>query len=49
MFEQLGQAIEGLDIPVDGEALAAVLALRDRLDARISCGRGPRPRRLVGI
>jgi Domain of unknown function (DUF222) len=36
MFEQLGNAIEGLDIPVDGEALAAVLALRDRLDARIS-------------
>jgi Domain of unknown function (DUF222) len=36
MFEQLGQAIDRLDIPVDGEALAAVLALRDRLDARIS-------------
>ncbi|MGH9217548.1 MAG: DUF222 domain-containing protein, partial [Acidimicrobiales bacterium] len=36
MFEQLGQAIEGLDIPVDGDALAAVLALRDRLDAHIS-------------
>jgi hypothetical protein len=36
MFEQLGDAIEGLDIPVDGAALAAVLALRDRLDARIS-------------
>jgi len=26
----------GLGIPVDSEALAAVLALRDRLDARIS-------------
>jgi Domain of unknown function (DUF222) len=36
MFEQLGQAIEGLDIPVDSDALMAVLALRDRLDARIS-------------
>jgi hypothetical protein len=36
MFEQLGNAIDRLDIPVDGEALAAVLALRDRLDARIS-------------
>jgi hypothetical protein len=35
MFEQLGEAIEGLDIPVDGDALAALLALRDRLDARI--------------
>jgi hypothetical protein len=36
MFEELGDAIEGLDIPVDGAALADVLALRDRLDARIS-------------
>jgi Domain of unknown function (DUF222)/HNH endonuclease len=36
MFEQLGQAIDGLSIPVDGGALSAVLALRDRLDARIS-------------
>ncbi len=36
MFEQLGHAIDGLSIPVDGEALSAVLALRDRLDARIS-------------
>jgi hypothetical protein len=31
-----GDAIGGLDIPVDGDAIAAVLALRDRLDARIS-------------
>jgi Domain of unknown function (DUF222)/HNH endonuclease len=36
MFEQLGSAIDELDIPVDGDALVAVLALRDRLDARIS-------------
>ena len=36
MFEQLGDAIEELDIPADGAALAAVVALRDRLDARIS-------------
>jgi hypothetical protein len=36
MFEQLGDAIDGLDIPIDSSALAAVLALRDRLDARIS-------------
>src|ERR687898_389194 len=36
VFEELGTAIEGLDIPVDGDALAAVMALRDRLDARIS-------------
>jgi hypothetical protein len=36
MFEQLGDAIEELAIPADGAALAAVVALRDRLDARIS-------------
>jgi hypothetical protein len=36
MFEQLGNAIDGLDIPVDGAALPTVLVLRDRLDARIS-------------
>jgi Domain of unknown function (DUF222)/HNH endonuclease len=36
MFEELGTAIDELDIPVDGAALAAVLALRDQLDARIS-------------
>jgi Domain of unknown function (DUF222) len=36
MFEELGTAIDRLDIPADGAALAAVVALRDRLDARIS-------------
>jgi hypothetical protein len=36
VFEQLGTAIETLDIPVDGDALAAVIGLRDRLEARIS-------------
>jgi Domain of unknown function (DUF222)/HNH endonuclease len=36
MFEQLGTAIDGLDIPADSAALAAVVGLRDRLDARIS-------------
>src|ERR687897_2617073 len=36
VFEELGTAIEGLDIPVDGDALAAVIGLRDRLEARIS-------------
>ncbi len=36
MFEQLGNAIEGLDIPLDGDALATVIGLRDRLDAHIS-------------
>ncbi len=36
VFEELGTAIETLDIPVDGDALAALIVLRDRLDARIS-------------
>ena len=36
MFEELGTAIDQLDIPADGAALTAVLGLRDRLDARIS-------------
>ena len=36
VFEKLGTAIETLDIPLDGDALAAAIALRDRLDARIS-------------
>ena len=36
VFEELGNAIDELDIPTDGVALTAVLALRDRLDARIS-------------
>src|SRR5215204_2884526 len=36
VFEELGTAVETLDIPLDGDALAAVIALRDRLDARIS-------------
>jgi hypothetical protein len=36
VFEELGTAIDELTIPTDGAALAAVLALRDRLDARIS-------------
>jgi hypothetical protein len=36
VFEELGNAIDELDIPAGGAALTAVLALRDRLDARIS-------------
>ncbi|HTJ74834.1 MAG TPA: DUF222 domain-containing protein, partial [Acidimicrobiales bacterium] len=36
MFEDLAAAIEDLDIPLDAESLAAVVALRDRLDARIA-------------
>ncbi len=33
MLVELTEAIERLDIPVDGAALVEVLALRDRLDA----------------
>jgi hypothetical protein len=36
MFEELATAIDELDIPLDGAALAAVAGLRDRLDAHIS-------------
>jgi hypothetical protein len=36
MFEELGALIDQLDIPADGADLAAVMGLRDRLDARIS-------------
>jgi hypothetical protein len=36
VLEELGTAIETLDIPLDGDALTAAIALRDRLDARIS-------------
>jgi hypothetical protein len=36
VFEELGTAVETLDIPLDGDALAAAIALRDRFEARIS-------------
>ncbi|MGH9112972.1 MAG: DUF222 domain-containing protein, partial [Acidimicrobiales bacterium] len=36
MFEELETVIVGLDIPAGGDALATVIALRDRLDARIN-------------
>ena len=36
VLEELGTAIETLEIPLDGDALTAAIALRDRLDARIS-------------
>src|SRR5918995_2520970 len=36
VLEELGTAIETLDIPLDGATLTAAIALRDRLDARIS-------------
>jgi hypothetical protein len=36
VLEDLAAAIEELDVPVDGAAILRVLALRDRLDARIA-------------
>lgn len=36
MFGRLAQLIDEIEIPVDGEALAEALALRDRLDAAIA-------------
>src|SRR5947209_4030622 len=36
MFDELAQAIRSLDIPVESSSVAAVLALRDELDARIA-------------
>ncbi len=35
MFPVLADAIDTLDVPVDGDALAEVLSLRDRFEARI--------------
>ncbi|HMJ75306.1 MAG TPA: DUF222 domain-containing protein [Iamia sp.] len=35
MIEDLTDAVDRLDLPVDGDALAAVLAVRDRLEAKI--------------
>jgi 5-methylcytosine-specific restriction protein A len=36
VFTALASAIDSLDIPVDGDVLAAAFALRDRLDARLT-------------
>ena len=41
MLEDLAEAIETLGIPIDGVGLVQVLALRDRLDARIAETVGP--------
>ncbi|HMJ79242.1 MAG TPA: DUF222 domain-containing protein, partial [Iamia sp.] len=35
MIEDLTDAVDRLDLPVDGDVLAAVLAVRDRLEAKI--------------
>lgn len=35
MFERLAEAIEEMDVPVDGAALVALLGLADRLTARV--------------
>jgi hypothetical protein len=36
MFEVLSGAVDGLDIPLEREALRALVAVRDRLDARLT-------------
>ncbi|MFN2607662.1 MAG: hypothetical protein ABR511_07160, partial [Acidimicrobiales bacterium] len=36
MLAELRRAVEGLDIGVDGDAIAEVLALRSLLDARLA-------------
>jgi hypothetical protein len=40
MFRQLEAAIDGLEIPLHGDALAAVLGLRDRFDAHVATAVG---------
>ena len=40
MFDGLAQEVEMLDIPMDGSALARVIALADRLQARITAAIG---------
>jgi hypothetical protein len=35
MFQGLEEAIRDIRLPVDGDALAELIALRDRLDLRI--------------
>jgi uncharacterized protein DUF222/HNH endonuclease len=40
MDEALAEAIDGLDVALDGDGLASVLALRDRLEAKICAAVG---------
>jgi hypothetical protein len=40
MFDALATSIEGLEIPLDRQALAAAIALRDRLDAKVAAAVG---------
>lgn len=40
MFDGLRDAIEGLEVPVDDRALIELVALRDRLDARLTAAVG---------
>jgi 5-methylcytosine-specific restriction protein A len=37
MFESLGSAIDSLEVPIDGAALTSLVALSDRLQARLAC------------
>src|SRR5947207_717423 len=36
MFDLLGRAVDELAIPAEGSAVAQIIALRDRLDAKIT-------------
>ncbi|MEA2828560.1 MAG: hypothetical protein QOG43_2999, partial [Actinomycetota bacterium] len=40
MLENLASVIEGLRVPLDGAMLVQVLALRDRLEARLAVAVG---------
>lgn len=57
VFERLAEAVAELEVPMHGDALAEVLAIVDRLNAKVSAAigeydasgqweiEGPRPRR----
>ena len=40
MIEELAAVVEGLEIPLDGDALAEVLAVADRLASKICAAVG---------
>ncbi|HUR50484.1 MAG TPA: hypothetical protein VMY88_13285, partial [Acidimicrobiales bacterium] len=40
MFDALRAAVQGLEIPIDGDAIAELFAIRDRLDAKLNAAVG---------
>ena len=42
MFRDLATAVDALTVPVDADAVAAVMAIRDRLDTKLSKAIGER-------